>query len=262
MIIDMHEHLKPGYDLVELKDTAQRLGIDKVCLFGISPEHNESIRRAMEKFPDLIIGFAVIRPGLDQPSVIDLYHEQGFRGLKAITPVVNYDDPSCYGLYARAENYALPILFHTGIFVRRPNERSLNISCARMRPIYLDTIARAFPDLKIVGAHLGNPWFEEAAEVARWHPNVYFDLSGSALKKKKPSYFAETLWWGGEQLYHYKGLDNKDPFEKIVFGGDVPYSLIEDTRNDYQNLMNELELSPAIQEKVMGGTAAEILGLK
>ena len=54
------------------------------------------------------------------------------------------------------------------VFVaRKKNERSQNASSARMRPIYLNTIARAFPDLKIIGAHLGNPWYQEAAEVAR-----------------------------------------------------------------------------------------------
>ena len=37
---------------------------------------------------------------------------------------------------------------------------------ARMCPSYLHTIARAFPNLIIQGAHLGNPWYDEAAEVA------------------------------------------------------------------------------------------------
>jgi len=128
-----------------------------------------------------------------------------------------------------------------------------------MRPIFLDTIARAFPDLKIIGAHLGNPWYNEAAETMRLNPNVFFDLSGSTLKKIKPEFLAEILWWGGEQTY--KGLDGKEPFEKIVFGGDVPYNRLKDAMNNYQNLMNKLKLSHKLQKKVMGETAAEILNL-
>lgn len=56
-------------------------------------------------------------------------------------------------------------------------------------------------------------------------------------------------------------MDGKEPFEKIVFGGDVPYNLIEDVMNDYQNLMEESNLSHELQKKVMGETAAEILDL-
>jgi hypothetical protein len=50
--------------------------------------------------------------------------------------------------------------------------------------MYLDTLAREFPDLTLVGAHLGNPWYDEAAEAARWNPNLYFDMTGSTLVKK------------------------------------------------------------------------------
>jgi predicted TIM-barrel fold metal-dependent hydrolase len=44
---------------------------------------------------------------------------------------------------------------------------------ARMRPSFLHTIARSFPRLRIQGAHLGNPWYDEAAEVARWEKHVF-----------------------------------------------------------------------------------------
>ena len=57
-----------------------------------------------------------------------------------------------------------------------------------MRPIYLDTMARLFPAWKIHGAHLGNPWYEEASMSCRWNPNLYFDLTGSTLKKKNRSF--------------------------------------------------------------------------
>src|SRR5256884_9714025 len=53
-----------------------------------------------------------------------------------------------------------------------------------MRPIHLEEIARRFPKITVLGAHCGNPEYEWAAEVARWNPNVYFDLSGSSLTKK------------------------------------------------------------------------------
>ncbi len=58
-------------------------------------------------------------------------------------------------------------LFHLGIVTRTAEDRRFDADNERHRPIYLDTIARAFPGLTIIGAHLGNPWREEAAMPCR-----------------------------------------------------------------------------------------------
>src|SRR5437879_13343318 len=59
-----------------------------------------------------------------------------------------------------------------------------------MRPIHLEEIARRFPKITLVGAHCGNPEYEWAAEIARWNPNVFFDLSGSTLAKMQGRFHA------------------------------------------------------------------------
>jgi len=48
----------------------------------------------------------------------------------------------------------------------------------------LDLIARHWPTLTVIGAHLGNPDYAEAGEVARWNFNLYFDLTGSSSSRK------------------------------------------------------------------------------
>ncbi|MBA7490981.1 hypothetical protein ES702_01525 [subsurface metagenome] len=266
MIIDFHEHLydRKGY-VDKLVRECKRLGIDKVCISGLGRHHgmlgNDGVKEAFTKYPDVITGFGYIRLGVDNVATVDTLYEKGFKGLKVIRPPANYDDKQFYPIYARAQDYGMPILFHLGILARREDEASFDVSFNRMRPAYLDTIARAFPKLTLVGAHLGNPWYEEACEVARWNPNVYFDLSGSTLKKKKPSFFKEILWWTGKQTFHYEGLGGKGPFEKIVFGGDVPCELIEDVLNDYRKLLDDLKVPKKIQHKVFGGTVADILNL-
>jgi uncharacterized protein len=67
------------------------------------------------------------------------------------------------------------------------------------RPTTLDKIARRFPKLTIIGAHLDNQDCAWAAEIARWNPNLYFDLSGSSLIKKQNDYtfFKSIFWWSG-----------------------------------------------------------------
>jgi predicted TIM-barrel fold metal-dependent hydrolase len=128
-----------------------------------------------------------------------------------------------------------------------------------MRPAYLDRIARHFPQLPLIGAHFGNPWYEEAAELARMHPNVYFDLTGSTLKKKRPQFFKELLWWAEDELYGKMG--DKTPWEKILFGTDVSIELMGDVMNDYRILMDGLGLIEEQRQLIWGGTAAKLFGL-
>jgi uncharacterized protein len=137
---------------------------------------------------------------LDDSDVIeqiDRAQAAGFKGLKIHSPLKNYNDPSYFPTFARAERYHLTTLLHTGISFR-PNDKvpRLKGSFARMRPMYLDTLARAFPELTLIGAHLGNPWYDEAAEAAGWNPNLYFDLTGSSLIKRKDdlAIFRKYFW--------------------------------------------------------------------
>lgn len=51
------------------------------------------------------------------------------------------------------------------------------------RPIYLDQVAIDFPDLVIVGGHIGYPWTEEAVAVATKHPNVFIDTSAYTIRR-------------------------------------------------------------------------------
>ena len=45
-----------------------------------------------------------------------------------------------------------------------------------MRPAAIDCLSRRHPDLKILMAHYGNPWWEEAWKITWSSPNVYADL--------------------------------------------------------------------------------------
>jgi predicted TIM-barrel fold metal-dependent hydrolase len=54
------------------------------------------------------------------------------------------------------------------------------------RPIYLDQVALDFPDLVIVGGHIGYPWTNEAIAVATKHPNVFIDTSAYTTDRHPP----------------------------------------------------------------------------
>jgi len=186
-------------------------------------------------------------------------HDQGFRGLKFIRPPARYDDKTFYAVYEAAEELRMVCLFHLGIVARTPEDKEHDVNNERHRPIYLDTIARSFPSLRIIGAHLGNPWYDEAGMACRWNPNLYFDLSGSSLKKRPPEFFKTILWW--TETGQYGDPEGRHAWEKIVFGSDVPIEYIQDVMNDYQRVMEAIGLRQELQDAVFGNTAAELLGL-
>lgn len=75
------------------------------------------------------------------------------------------------------------------------------------RPIYLDQVALDFPELTIVGGHIGYPWTEEAIAVATKHENVYIDTSAYVIKRYPP-----------ELLRFLRGHGAK----KVLFGTNYP----------------------------------------
>lgn len=264
MIIDCHHHLsdRAGY-VDELVKKCEELKIDRVCLMGLSDSEGASsnlqIKDAIDKYPDTLVGFAFIDLGTAEPDDINRFKDQGFRGLKFICPPSNYDDEKYDKIYERAGELEMVVLFHLGVVARSGRVRPNRVRNNNMRPIYLDTIARLFPELNIVGAHLGNPWYEEATMSARWNPNLYFDLTGSTLKKKNAEFLGTLLWW--TPTTRYRDPEKRYAWQKIVYGSDVPCDEFEDIMNDYQKIMDELDIDKKIQEEVFGGTIARLLKL-
>jgi len=273
LIIDAHHHYQnvPNYpDL--LAEEYARLGIARVCLISPGgPDGIERLAEAVRRYPDLILGLAQFDWEHHSPEDIDRFRDLGMAGVKFIRPPKPYHDESFWPVYARCQELGLPGLFHLGIVGRSTGTgmmRAASPGDARtayfvdsnyMRPIYLDTLARLFPEWQIHGAHLGNPWYEEAAMCCRWNPNLYFDLSGSSLKAKRPEFFGDLLWWN--RFTRYRDPDARDAWEKIVFGSDVAYHETHDVLHDYDVLFRALNLSDEIRWKILGGTAAAIYGL-
>ena len=260
LIIDCHVHFA-GRDgeLDSLLATNDQLGIDHTVIFDRGA--NDAVLAAAQAHPDRLTPFAFFALGGDRPQRIDELADAGFRGVKFIDPADNYNAPAYWPVYARMAERGLVALFHLGIVARQAKDRPDHRDSNRSRPIYLDHIARMNPFLKIIGAHLGNPWYEEATMSARWNDNLWFDLSGSTLKKKTPQFLRSLLWWD-KPGHPYQGHGSKLPFDKIVFGTDVAHHWMADVYNDYQLLMKGMGLPPEDRAKIMGGNAMEILGIE
>ena len=228
----------------------------------------------LKGYPDLFVPVAMIDPEIIGGEEVEELHEMGYRGLKLIGVARPYDEPDYMPAYAAAERLGMPALFHMGVIgggidysvthprrdpkaaatLKRMQEmrgRSpmRDVSAARMSPQHLDTIAQRFPDLRIIGAHLGNQGnYEYATSVARWRTNVAFDLSGG-----------ETIERQAVEL----GLIGKEiGIEKLVFGSDCGMDDIREHIDRFEVIYDQLELDESQRERLWWRNGAEIYGFE
>jgi hypothetical protein len=263
-LIDVHVHYNGEQGFLE-KLLDKLNAADGLAFLLTTPQGFPQASKFIREHPDRLIGFGDIK--LDDPDAlneIDRFHQAGFLGLGEITTTQkNYDDPAYWPLYDRADKYHMILLFHTGIVNRLHPEQPANISFDRSRATRLDLIARHWPRLTIIGAHLGNPDYAEAGEIGRWDPNLFFDLSGTTLIKKKDDYrfFRSIFWWTGVVSPHTPA-SGTSAFEKIVFGSDVFGGELEEfdlALERYHEMLDACQVDQSAQQKIFSGTMWRIL---
>jgi hypothetical protein len=263
-IIDAHVHHN-GDPAFLTRLVAKLDSVDGLALLITAPKDIDSVKGVIAQHPSRLLGLGELQ--LDDPlavELVDRFHAAGFCGLGELTgPLKNYDDRSYWPIYARAEKYRMIILFHTGIVNRHHPEIPTDVSVDRMRPTTLDGIARRFPKLTLIGAHLGNPDYAWAAEVTRWNPNLYFDLSGSSLIKKQddPTFWKSIFWWSGVVSPHTPA-GGPNAFERLVFGSDVFEGELEEFDREldrYHKMLDACGVPKPAQDNIFAGTMWKIL---
>jgi uncharacterized protein len=263
-IIDGHVHYNgdPAF-LQKLLDKME--SVDGMAFLLVTPADLKTAKPFLDQHPGRVIGFGSIDP--DDPHAleqIDQFQALGFRGLGELeNPRKDYNDPVYWPLYERAQKYSMIVLFHTGISARNTPKIATDVSVDRQRVTSLDGIARHFPGITLIGAHMGNPEYAFAAEIGRWNPNVYFDLSGSSLIKLQNNYtiFKSFFWWSGVESLHTP-KSGANAFEKLVFGSDVfDGDLPEFDRalDRYHKMLDACEVPPKAQENIFSGTLWRVL---
>ncbi len=266
-LVDAHVHHNGDPAFLE-KLTAKLDSVDGLALLITAPRDLPNVTAFIQKHPNRLICMGELN--LDNPlaaELVERFQAAGCRALGEITsPLKNYDDRSYWPIYERAEKYGMILLFHTGIVNRPDPSIPADISVDRMRPTSLDGIARRFPRLTLIGAHLGNPDYAWAAEIARWNPNLYFDLSGSSLIKKQNDYtfFKSVFWWSGVVSPHTPP-GGPDAFEKLVFGSDVFNGELEEFDREldrYHKMLDACGVPQTAQDNIFAGTLWRILSQK
>ncbi|EHL99662.1 amidohydrolase family protein [Acetobacteraceae bacterium AT-5844] len=268
MIVDCHvnvyedRHLTPvhgqqvasrsgGFDPKADPDAVYQAmsGVDKAIIFtlrygdsaGVDGD-DEVTARAVAKYPDKFVGFAAVDPR--RPDAMELLRhaveDLGLRGVKfgPIYNGVHLADPRMVPIYEYCVKHDLPLTMHMGTTYAR------NAPLEMGRPIHVDEVARRYPDLKMIMAHMGHPWGEECIVVARKHPNVFCEVSALFYR---PWQFYNTLV--AAQEYN---IANRD---KIFWGTDFPYAGVEESLEGLRNINHLVEgtrLPRVTQETIEG----------
>jgi uncharacterized protein len=264
-IVDMHVHFdgkNPNF-IADLVKVAERLNLTACVLTPYA--NRKPIAEAAKQYPARIVPFGYV--DLDAPDVVQQVqelHTLNYRGLGELEFVKKpYTDPSYMAVYELANQYGWVVLFHTGIVLRKKFDEPEDVASYRMRAFHLEEIARRFPKITVVGAHCGNPEYEWAAEVARWNPNVFFDLSGSTLTKMhaRLSDFRKIFWWSNTEEGTKSPEGDPSAFVKLVFGSDTSLDGIDRVLAQYRALFEACDVPAHTQSLILGGTLAKILGL-
>jgi predicted TIM-barrel fold metal-dependent hydrolase len=168
---------------------------------------NDEVAGWVAEHPDRFAGLAAVDLNRPMDAVRELRRcvtELGFKGLRVVPWLWEAapTDRRYYPLYAACVELGIPFctqVGHTGPL--RPSETG--------RPIpYIDQVALDFPELVIVGGHIGYPWTEEMIAVARKHENVYIDTSAYTSRRLPPELIAYMKTRSGRR--------------KVLFGSNYP----------------------------------------
>lgn len=167
------------------------------------------------------------------------------KGIKIYPGYEDYfiNDPSLEAVFHIAAKYDVPVMVHTG------DTYSQRAKVRQAHPLLVDDIAVDYPKVKFVICHLGNPWFQDTAEVLYKNGNVYADISGLTLGDFEYD-FERYMLLRVKDMITYMG----DPGKQIMFGTDWP--LVGMKR--YVKFLDGLELSDSTKENIAWRTAAKL----
>lgn len=272
-IINVHAHLHHSQNIAERIKLWRVCNVRRVCVLCLYPYvenppmggyyTNEDLRPLLKQYPDILVGMGALNLGRapDGPGAIDRLKEWGFAGLKIIQSYYPYNHELYFPLYERAEQLGMPVFFHTGWLANGADDGALGINSDNYRPYMLDKIARAFPRLKMIGAHLGKPHAEEALQMLIY-PNVYYDFSGGSGRKP------HELWISRALSPYLPGADMRDPaenpaleyFKKFCFATDNPEPPIWIEVSE--RILDRLCIPAETRERFYWRNAADIFGWK
>lgn len=216
---------------------ADAAGFDKLFVTDLSAllydmrEGNDSLGRALARFPDRIIGFATVPTPRFGDKAIDevrrCHETYGMRGIKTYSyPEASVAEPATYPLLETAAELGMPVLIH-------------------ITPDECDHLMTHVPEVTLVMAHMGgHPWahgdWQRAIAVAQRYENLILDTASSQMDNGMIE----------------RAVAELGP-ERVVFGTDMP---LLDPHTQLAKVTGA-DLSDGDKALILGGNYERILGL-
>ena len=214
-------------------------GIDRVAMMswnapvGTDAQNgNEIVWRAMQSFGEPVIGVAVIDPTHMSAEEIEeeirlRYVDQGFVGMKPYPQMnMSYEDEAFMPWWDFGNRNRLYALVH--------------VAAETGGVPAIGRLAERFPDVSWLIAHAGIDWAfaEEVAGCIRKHPNVYAEITYTAVTNRCIEFLVEAT-----------------DEDHVIFGTDQP---MRDPRQQLGWVV-WADLAHGVREKVLGGNFRRIL---
>lgn len=214
---------------------------------------NEATARFVASAPHRRIGFMSVDP--NAPDCLDEVQRCRFdlnlRGIK-LAPNYQRFDPlgeQARRLFGLASDMRLPVVIHQGASPIR------DAPLRNAHPLLMDEVAIAFPELRLVIAHMGHPWQRDTIITIRKHPHLYADVSALVFR---PWSLYEAL-----RLATEWGVTHK-----LLFGSDFPLATSGETIDGLRGVNSILAGSrlPSVPseliEGIIGADALGALGIE
>lgn len=243
-----------GLSLRDMIDRMDRAGIERAFLIAAKVGQLGHpacyhvpywlVADAVQSHPERFFGLAGLDPTEGMTGVRELQRavsEYGFVGAHfyphwyELAP----DHARWYPFYTKCAELGVPIQLQVGqSMVYDPTYPRRSVG----RPIALDAVACDFPELKIVGIHVGIPWTDEMIAMAWKHANVFIGSDAHSPR-----------YWPVSFVHFIKSFGQ----DKVIFGTDFPVL-------DFGRTMKEIDglgLSDAVRRKFLRDNVLRIYGL-
>jgi len=205
----------------------------------------ERVAKVCLKYPTRFSGLAGVDPFRGMQGLKDL--EYAVKKLKFVGAHLYPhwfglapDHAKYYPYYAKCCELDIPIMMQVGHNLVYSRERRLP---SVGRPICLDQVAIDFPELMLIGIHIGVPWTDEMLSMCWKHENIY--VAGDAYAPKH---------WPKQYVRYADSYGS----HKVMFGTDWP--VIDPERAVRE--IDELGMRPDSKAKMMRGNALRVFKLR
>ena len=252
--VRMPEKMRSGVTIPDYIKKMDQAGIERSLLIAVRagdirvPESfevpYESVHKVCNEYPDRFSGLAGIDPFRGMQGLRDLENAGNEMGVVGAHLYPHWcelppNHRKYYPYYAKCSELGIPIMMQVGhnlVYSRKRRLPSVG------KPIYLDQVAIDFPELKLIGIHIGIPWTEEMISMCWKHENVF--TAGDA--------YAPKYW--PESYVHYA---NSYGQKKVLFGTDWP--VIDPVRAVEE--FNQLNFRESASQRILRENALEVFNL-